>query len=41
MSLKSFIIVVKCDFKCKSSFSVVLRYPELAVVEELDSDDVK
>jgi hypothetical protein len=36
--LKSSISIMRCDFKTKSSFSGVLGYPGLAVVD-LRSDD--
>jgi hypothetical protein len=39
--LKSFISIMRCDFKSKSCFTSVLGYPGLAVVEELGSDDAK
>jgi hypothetical protein len=32
---------MRCDFKSESCFSGVLRYPGLAVVGELGSDDAK
>jgi hypothetical protein len=35
------IIIMRCDFKSKSSFSCVLGYPGLAVFGELGSDDAK
>jgi hypothetical protein len=39
--LKSSIIIMRCDFKSESCFSVVLGYPGLAVVGELDSEGAK
>ena len=39
--LKSYIIIMRCDFKSESCFSGVLGYPELAVVGELGSDNAK
>ena len=39
MSLKSYIIIMRYDFKPKSCFSGVLVYPGLAVVGGLGSDD--
>jgi hypothetical protein len=40
-SLKSSIIIVRCDFKSESCFSGVLEYLGLAVVGEQGSDHVK
>jgi len=39
--LKSSNIIMSCDFKSKSCFYCVLRYPGLAVVGELGFDDSK
>jgi hypothetical protein len=39
--LKSYIIIMRCDFKSESCFSSVLGYSGLAVVGELGSDDAK
>lgn len=41
MSLKSSIIIMRCDFKSESCFSSVLGYPGLAVGGELGSDNAK
>jgi hypothetical protein len=40
-SLKSFIIIMRCDFDPESWFSSVLGYTEFVVVGELGSDDGK
>jgi hypothetical protein len=37
--LKSSIIIMRCDVKSESCFSGVLRYPGLAVMGTLGSDD--
>jgi hypothetical protein len=39
--LKSFIIIITCDFKSESCFSGVMGYPGLALVGQLGSDDAK
>ena len=39
--LKSFIIIIRYDFKPESCFSGVLGYAGLAVIGELDFEDVK
>jgi hypothetical protein len=39
--LKSYIIIMRCDFKSESCFSGVLGYPELTVVGVLGFDDDK
>jgi len=39
--LMSSTIIMRCDFKSESCFSVVLWYPGIAVLGELDSDDAK
>jgi len=38
--LMSPIIITRCDFKFKSCFSYVFRYPAIALVGELRSDVV-
>jgi hypothetical protein len=39
MSLKSSVIIMRCNFKSESCFYGVLGYPGLAVVGELGSDN--
>jgi hypothetical protein len=39
--LKSFITIVRCDFKSKFCFSSVMGNPGIAMVRELGSDDAK
>jgi hypothetical protein len=39
--LKSFITIMRSDFRSRSCFSSVIVYPGLAMEGELGSDDVK
>ena len=39
--LKSYIIIMRYDFKSEYCFSSVLEHPGLAVMEELVSEDAK
>jgi hypothetical protein len=39
--LKSSTIIIRCDFKSHSCFSLVLRYPGLDVVGEVGSGDAR